>query len=308
MPQAAFLLSISAPGGSAPVARFAAGLLAQLQALDRDALVERLRHVVDRERGQRGARQGLHLDARLAGGARPAAHLEQVLVARHDLELDVLERQRMAERDELARALGREEPGAARDLRDRSLRPRSAPGHVAHPGREAHLSTRGRAAPPRFLFTHVYHARALAIGPGLDVAEPASGSAGAGGTVDHGEGENGLVWTPASSRGSRKGQRSRGRGDDRARIRYYTTPEPRSGQPHATRHQLSTALATPYPPHDRALPRRTPRLPIPHREPGHPAAGHPDRPGRERGRLRRPEGASRAMEARGRAASGRAAG
>ena len=50
------------------VAALAAGLFEQVQVLDVDGFIERLGHVVDRQRGNRGSRERLHFDAGLAGG------------------------------------------------------------------------------------------------------------------------------------------------------------------------------------------------------------------------------------------------
>jgi hypothetical protein len=53
--------------GRAKIARSAAGLLQQADAVEAHGFVRRLEHVVDREAGDRNRRQRLHLDACLPG-------------------------------------------------------------------------------------------------------------------------------------------------------------------------------------------------------------------------------------------------
>src|SRR5262249_5249068 len=105
-------------------ARLAAALLDKPDRLDAHAALERLGHVVDCEAGDRHRRERLHLDAGAARhfGGGPNGEAGQVAV-RLDLDLDLGQRQRMAERDELMRALRREDAGDARRAE-----------HVALPG------------------------------------------------------------------------------------------------------------------------------------------------------------------------------
>src|SRR5216684_6980400 len=95
--------------------RLAAALLDEPDRLDAHAAFERLGHVVDRETGDRDRGQRLHLHAgssgHLGGGADEQAG--QVAVGL-DLDLDLGERERMAERDQLMGTLGGENAGNAR--------------------------------------------------------------------------------------------------------------------------------------------------------------------------------------------------
>src|ERR1700752_3840521 len=96
-------------------ARLAAPLLDEANAFDAHAALDRLHHVVDGEAGDRDGGKRLHLDAGLAFqlGGRPHDHAGQLLV-RSDIHLDLGQRKRMAERDQLVRLLRRHDAGDAR--------------------------------------------------------------------------------------------------------------------------------------------------------------------------------------------------
>src|SRR5829696_5687109 len=102
----------STPG--AIMAGLAADLLDEMDAFDANAALDRLDHVVDRKTGDRHRRQRFHLDAcrtgDLDGGADDAAG--QFFVWR-DVEGDLGQRQRVAQRDEFRGALGRHDAGDA---------------------------------------------------------------------------------------------------------------------------------------------------------------------------------------------------
>src|SRR5262245_24635800 len=96
-------------------ARLAAALLDEPDRLDAHAALERLGHVVDGEAGDRHRRERLHLDAgasgHLGGGADGEAG---ELAVGLDLDLDLGQRQRMAERNKFMRALGGKDAGDPR--------------------------------------------------------------------------------------------------------------------------------------------------------------------------------------------------
>ena len=96
------------------IARFAAGLFGQHDLLDPHGAVDGLEHVVDGEAGDGYGGQRLHLDAGFAQnlGRRGDAQAGQGLV-RGDVDLDLGEVERVAERDQFVRALGREDSGDA---------------------------------------------------------------------------------------------------------------------------------------------------------------------------------------------------
>ena len=101
--------------GAFQVARPAAALLDEADVGDRHAAVDGLGHVVDGEAGDRDGGQRLHLDAGLAGdlGRGADAKAGEVVVG-VDVDGDLGERQRVAERDQLVGALGRHDAGDAR--------------------------------------------------------------------------------------------------------------------------------------------------------------------------------------------------
>src|SRR4051812_10858441 len=84
-----------------------AGLVEQLDALDDDARLDALDHVVDRERADTAGDHRLHLDPRTRARARLGDQRDRArLGIDGDRRLHVRERQRVRERDQLVRALG----------------------------------------------------------------------------------------------------------------------------------------------------------------------------------------------------------
>src|SRR5690242_13755003 len=85
----------------AEVAGLAAALLEQMNAVDGHAALDRLHHVVDGEAGDRDRGERFHLDAGLAFDLDGRAHDEpRQLMMRLDLDLDLRDRQGMAEGNE----------------------------------------------------------------------------------------------------------------------------------------------------------------------------------------------------------------
>ena len=108
--------------GRTQVAALAAGLRDEPDAPDLDAALDALDHVVDRQRRHGRGGHRLHLDAGLAGRRRLGADAQDAGGAvggdRHD---DVGQRQRVAQRDELARPLGAHDAGQLGDAQDVAL-------------------------------------------------------------------------------------------------------------------------------------------------------------------------------------------
>ncbi len=75
-------------------------LLDQAELGDGNRGVHRLAHVVDGQGGHGGSGQGFHFHPGLAGGATGALHMEAVVTGRSDLDVTVVERERMAEGNE----------------------------------------------------------------------------------------------------------------------------------------------------------------------------------------------------------------
>ena len=95
-----------------PVAALAAALLHEPDAVDGHEAVGRLDHVVDGQGGHRDRRHGLHLHAGLGRrGAAGGDDQRAGLAVGRDLDGDLRQRQGMAERDELRRALGGHDAG-----------------------------------------------------------------------------------------------------------------------------------------------------------------------------------------------------
>ena len=95
---------------------FAAGLFDEVDVGDRHALLDGLDHVVDGQRGDADRGQRLHLDARLVDG--PHARLDGQLTAarrRSEADIDAGDAERVAERDQIGRALGRQDARRPRD-------------------------------------------------------------------------------------------------------------------------------------------------------------------------------------------------
>src|ERR1700674_4740849 len=92
----------------AVVAGLAAALFEQTNALDMYAALHRLDHVVDRQTSNRGRDQRFHLDASLSGDLHCRLHQKTgQRMLRIDVDLDLGNRQRMAEPDQPVGAFGR---------------------------------------------------------------------------------------------------------------------------------------------------------------------------------------------------------
>src|SRR6185503_2038600 len=152
-------LAVAAPGAAAP-----AGLLDERDRGDLDPALERLDHVVDGEGCDRRRGHRLHLHAgagghaRLRGeGHRPGRGVDL------GVDVDVVEAERVAERDELAGALGGEDAGDPGRPEDVAL------GRVAglHGGRRLrghpHDGAGDGAAVGRRLVADVDHARGAVL-------------------------------------------------------------------------------------------------------------------------------------------------
>jgi hypothetical protein len=83
----------------------AAGLGEETHGSDHDVMRQRLAHVVDRERGRRGADQRFHFDAGLVVHGDAAEDAQFARRAAADLDLATFERERMAERNQLVGTL-----------------------------------------------------------------------------------------------------------------------------------------------------------------------------------------------------------
>src|SRR4051812_13762441 len=93
-------------GTAAIMAGLAALLLDEVDALDADAALDRLHHVVDGEAGNRYRGERFHLDAGRAGDFhRGPDDAPRQLAVRLDVERDLRQRQRMAKRDQFGRPL-----------------------------------------------------------------------------------------------------------------------------------------------------------------------------------------------------------
>src|SRR5205809_160601 len=82
----------------------AAGLLQQAYAADLDVVGQRLAHVVDRQCRDRSAGQCLHLHPGAVMNRDPATYRDLRAPDGGDLDLTVLEPERVAKRDQLVRA------------------------------------------------------------------------------------------------------------------------------------------------------------------------------------------------------------
>ncbi len=93
--------------------------------------VDRLAHVIDRQRGHAGGGQRLHLHAGAPGGAHGRADLHADASADNTRDT-AIDRQRVTQRDQLGGALGGHDAGEARDAQHvalfRACRPHHAPG------------------------------------------------------------------------------------------------------------------------------------------------------------------------------------
>ena len=89
----------------------AAGLAQQPHAADLDVMRQRLAHVVDRERGGGGAHERFHFHAGLVMHGHAADDADAAVRRRWRCPPAAFQRQRMAERNDLVRALGRHDAG-----------------------------------------------------------------------------------------------------------------------------------------------------------------------------------------------------
>ncbi|MOA08496.1 hypothetical protein D3C78_1282680 [compost metagenome] len=103
------------------MAALAAQLFQQAYAFDSHAAVHRLAHVVDRQGGDAGGGQGLHLHPGLPGQLAAGDYVHAIVAFRIQLHLDAGEHQRMAERDEVGSLLRRLDAGDARHGEDVAL-------------------------------------------------------------------------------------------------------------------------------------------------------------------------------------------
>src|ERR1700745_2633682 len=99
----------------APMARYAPALLDQANAFDTHAALDRLDHVVDGQARDRRRGQRLHLDAGAAGDAHAGAHDDaRELGIRHEVDIDLRDVERVAQRDQLVGSFRRHDAGDAR--------------------------------------------------------------------------------------------------------------------------------------------------------------------------------------------------
>src|SRR2546428_732024 len=133
-------------GAPPPVAVHAARLLEQLHALDLHPAIRRLDHVVDGEQGDRNGRQRLHLDSGPPHRPRrgPHPHPRQRLIQAR-LHLHVVQAHRMAQRDQLRRALRGQGGG---DLAHRTRKPTTPPPPATRQGRPQPAATPLPPGPP----------------------------------------------------------------------------------------------------------------------------------------------------------------
>src|SRR5580765_4991824 len=114
----------SAIAGAVPVAAPPAGLQDELDRADLDSAFDALDHVVDRQRGHRSRRQGLHLYTGRAGRRRlgPDPEDARAPIRRHRDD-EVGQREGMAERNQFARPLATHDTGQLGYAEDVALRP-----------------------------------------------------------------------------------------------------------------------------------------------------------------------------------------
>src|SRR5262249_9595377 len=101
-------------------------------------------------------------------------HLEHVVRERAKTDLQMIETEPMAHRDELARALGRHQSGRARDVLDRSLGATSRRDARQDSTRELDRRPRESRTPAHGLRANVAHARVRSVVSGRDVRETRS--------------------------------------------------------------------------------------------------------------------------------------
>mmetsp|Transcript_16917 Transcript_16917/g.46789 ORF Transcript_16917/g.46789 Transcript_16917/m.46789 type:complete len:229 (+) Transcript_16917:302-988(+) len=125
-------------------------------------------HVVDRERRSRCTRQGLHLHARLVRHTAHAMDGRDVAFQLH-VDLDLIQRQRMAQRDEVARFFRGHDARQLGSAKDGSFRPLHLAAilrgkeRIHDLGRKHDLGLRLGRAPCDFLGAHVDHMHGRSI-------------------------------------------------------------------------------------------------------------------------------------------------
>jgi hypothetical protein len=142
------------------VARGPARLRDQLHALDDDVALERLRHVVQGERRHRCRGERLHLDARSCRRPDLGPDLDDPRVAaRQELEVDPVQRQRVAQRDEVRGPLRGADAGQARGHQRVALRPSGVQQRGEYLGPHADRGPGDGAPRGHRLVADVHHAR-----------------------------------------------------------------------------------------------------------------------------------------------------
>ena len=145
-------------------ARLAAALFDQMNALDAHAALGRLHHVVDREARDRHGGERLHLDAGLAFELAGRAHDQaRELLVRRDVDLDLGQRERMAERDQFVRLLRRHDAGDARGAEHVALLGVALEHEIERLRAHHHAAFRDGDALGRGLVRHVHHAGFAAL-------------------------------------------------------------------------------------------------------------------------------------------------
>ena len=130
--------------GPAPTA----GLFDQANRLDRHRAVYGLAHVVHRQGRHADRGQGLHLDTRPGRDAHERFNAHRVVPRGRQFHLHGVETQRVTERDEVARSLGRHDPSQAGDFQDVPLREGPVPNQGerfgSHPNKAPSAGRSGR--------------------------------------------------------------------------------------------------------------------------------------------------------------------
>jgi hypothetical protein len=136
-------------------------LLEQAGLDNHDLMRQRLAHVIDRQRRDRGAGKSFHLDTGPVMDRDRAADHGLVVVLHLDGDVAAVERERVAERDQLVRALGCHHASDDRGVEDRPFLRREACLRqcACHGGGEAHPGFSDGAARGRGLSAHVHHRR-----------------------------------------------------------------------------------------------------------------------------------------------------
>ena len=147
------------------ITRSASGLLEQPHRLDDDVALQRLGHVVQGERGDRRGGERLHLDTRprRRGDLGPDDDRAGGRVG-GQLDVDAVERQWMAERDQLRGALCGPDAGEASGDERVALRPARVDECREHLGAHPHDRLRDGPACGDRLRPHVNHPRLAVLG------------------------------------------------------------------------------------------------------------------------------------------------